>query len=106
MPLGQAQGHGMRQLAPGSGPGWAAPENSGIRRFAGDYRLYDVDEEDQEFYEWIFGGYKPLEELPEHTSLQRAVKAHLATGGRLGMARGVLTHKAITENQGAMGGRI
>ena len=53
MPLGQAQGHGMRQLAPGSGPGWAAPENSGIRRFAGDYRLYDADEEDQEFYEWM-----------------------------------------------------
>ena len=76
------------------------PENSGIRRFAGDYRLYDVDEEDQEFYEWLFGGHKPLEELPEHTSLQRAVKAHLAAGGRLGMARGVLTHKAITENQG------
>ena len=76
------------------------PENSGIRRFAGDYRLYNVDEEDREFYEWLFGGYKPLEELPEHTSLQRAVKAHLAAGGRLGMARGVLTHKAITENQG------
>ena len=79
------------------------PENSGIRRFAGDYRLYDVDEEDQEFYEWLFGGYKPLEELPEHTSLQRAVKARLAAGGRLGMARGVLARKAITENQGAMG---
>ena len=31
----------------------APPENSGIRRFAGDYRLYDVDEEDQEFYEWM-----------------------------------------------------
>ena len=80
--------------------GGLLPENSGIRRFAGDYRLYDVDEEDQEFYEWLFGGHKPLEELPEHTSLQRAVKAHLAAGGRLGMARGVLTHKAITENQG------
>lgn len=44
-------------------------ENSSIRRFAGDYRIYDVDEEDQEFYEWLFGGYKPLEELPEHTCL-------------------------------------
>lgn len=75
------------------------PENSGIRRFAGDYRLYDVDEEDQEFYEWLFGGNKPLEELPEHTSLQRAVKAHLAAGGRLGMARGVLTLKAEMINQ-------
>ena len=79
------------------------PEDSGIRRFARDYRLYDVDEEDQEFYEWLFGGCKPMEELPERTSLQRAVKAHLAAGGRLGMARGVLTHKAITENQGAVG---
>lgn len=79
------------------------PEDSGIRRFAGDYRIYDVDEEDQEFYEWLFGGYKPLEKLPEYTSLQRAVKTHLAAGGRLGMARGILTLKAITENQGAAG---
>ncbi len=75
------------------------PEDSGIRRFAGDYRLYDADEEDQEFYEWLFGGYKPLEELPECTSLQRAVKAHLAAGGRLGMARGILTLKAEVINQ-------
>ena len=52
---------------------------------------------------WHSSGYKPLEELPEYTSLQRAVKAHLAAGGRLGMARGIPTHKAITENQGAMG---
>lgn len=52
---------------------------------------------------WHSSGYKPLDEPPEHTSLQRAVKAHLAAGGRLGMARGIPTHKAITENQGAMG---
>lgn len=75
------------------------PEDSGIRRFAGDYRIYDVDEEDQEFYEWLFGGYKPLEKLPEYTSLQRAVKAHLAAGGPLGMARGILTLKAEVINQ-------
>ena len=68
-----------------------------FRRFAGDYRLYDVDEGDQEFYEWLFGGYKPLEKLPEYTSLQRAVKAHLAAGGRLGMARGTLTLKTETK---------
>lgn len=68
-------------------------ENSGIRCFAGDYRIYNMDEEDQEFYEWLFGGYKPLGELPEHTSLQRAVKARLTAGGRLGMARGVLDRK-------------
>jgi len=73
------------------------PENSGIRCFAGDYRIYSVDEEDQEFYEWLFGGYKPLGELPEHTSLQRAVKARLTAGGRLGMARGVLNGAFITQ---------
>jgi len=49
-----------------------------------------VDEEDQEFYEWLFGGCKRMETLPERTSLQRAVKAYLAAGGHLGMARGVL----------------
>lgn len=75
------------------------PEDSGIRRLARDYRLYDADEEDQEFYEWLFSGYKPLEELPEYTSLQRAVKAHLTAGGRLGMARGILTFKAEVVNQ-------
>lgn len=31
-----------------------------------------------------------METLPERTSLQRAVKAYLAAGGHLGMARGVL----------------
>ncbi len=77
--------------------GGLLPENSGIRRFAGDYRLYDVDEEDQEFYEWLFGGHKPLEELPEHTSLQRAVKAHLAAGGRLGYGKGCPDPKVILE---------
>lgn len=69
------------------------PENSGIQCFAGDYRIYNVDEEDQEFYEWLFGGYRPLSELPEHTSLQWAVKTWLITGGHLGMARGVLNRK-------------
>lgn len=75
------------------------PEGSGIRRFTGDYRLYDVDEKDQEFYEWLFGGYKPVEELPDRTSLQRAVKAYLAARGRLGMARGVLDLETGTKNK-------
>lgn len=69
------------------------PPNSGIRRFAGDYRLYDIDKEDQEFYQWIFGGYKPLEELPGRTSLQRAVTQHLTAGGHVGMAKGSLDRK-------------
>lgn len=68
------------------------PENSGIRRFAGDYVRYDVQEDNQEFYRWLFGSAAPLppEALPERTGLQRAVKAHLASGGKIGEASGFL----------------
>ena len=66
------------------------PEDSAIRRFAKDYRRYAVDEEDAEFYRWLFGSPTPLPaaDLPEHTSLQRRAKARLASGGRIGMACG------------------
>ena len=68
------------------------PESSGIRRFAGDYERFQVREEDQSFYRWLFKkpGPAPLEELPEDTALQRAVKARLAAGGKIGSAWGVL----------------
>lgn len=69
------------------------PETSGIRRFAGDYRLYHVEEDAPDFYQWLFGVEKPVpaEALPERTSLQRRAKARLAAGGRIGIACGVLT---------------
>lgn len=66
------------------------PEGSGIRRFAGDYERYCVREEDDSFYRWLFGARKPSEELPEDTSLRRAVKRHLLAGGQVGMAFGML----------------
>ena len=71
------------------------PEDSGIRRFAGDYRLCGVMENDQEFYRWLFQCEPPLpaEDLPERTSLQRAAKAHLAAGGKIGAASGVLVRR-------------
>ncbi|MCI9432674.1 MAG: DUF5596 domain-containing protein [Oscillospiraceae bacterium] len=71
------------------------PEDSGIRRFAGDYRLCGVMENDQEFYRWLFQCETPLppEDLPERTSLQRAAKAHLAAGGKIGAASGVLVRR-------------
>ena len=72
------------------------PEGSGIRRFAGDYERVRVQEENTEFYRWLFQRLEPVppEDLPEDTSLQRAVKAHLAAGGRIGMAWGVLREGA------------
>lgn len=69
------------------------PEESGIRRFAGDYRVYHVEEDAPDFYQWLFRceDSVPAEELPERTSLQRRAKARLAAGGRIGTACGILT---------------
>ncbi|MDE7220377.1 MAG: acyltransferase domain-containing protein [Oscillospiraceae bacterium] len=71
------------------------PEGSGIRRFAGDYRLCEVLEDDREFYRWLFKCVPalPTEDLPEDTSLQRAAKDHLAAGGKIGAASGVRVRK-------------
>lgn len=69
------------------------PENSGIRRFASEYRIYHQNLENKGFYRWLFNGRKELDTLPENTSLQRAVKKHLATGGKIGIASGVWEQK-------------
>lgn len=68
------------------------PERSNIRLFAGDYALCTVREGDQEFYRWLFQCEPPLppEDLPGRTSLQRAARARLAAGGKIGAAYGVL----------------
>lgn len=70
-------------------------ESSGIRRFAGDYKRYAADENDVEFYRWLFQSPTPLpaEELPEDTSLRRAAKSRLLAGGKIGMACGILDGK-------------
>lgn len=68
------------------------PEGSGIRRFAGDFQRFRVLEDDPSFYRWLFRhlGPAPLEELRGDTSLQRAAKARLAAGGKMGAAWGIL----------------
>lgn len=66
------------------------PENSGIRRFAAGYELYAVDPQDPSFYRWLFQGRRPPQLLPCQTSLQRTVAEHLARGGAIGSACGVL----------------
>lgn len=64
------------------------PEDSGIRRFAQGYEITEFLPDNESFYRWLFAGKKEWEELPEDTSLQRAVKAYLAAGGRIGIASG------------------
>jgi len=44
------------------------------------------------FYHFLFWTSEetPIADLPENTSLQRAVKAHLQAGGSIGSASGLL----------------
>ncbi len=66
------------------------PEDSRILAFAARFRLL-ARYEDADGLGFIFRKKGlPLEELPETTSLQRALKAHLLRGGRFGTARGML----------------
>lgn len=65
------------------------PEASRIRRFASDFTPYGW-QEFEFYYRWIFRIFAPgsLEDLPENTSLQRKVKAHLLSGGAIGNGLG------------------
>lgn len=67
--------------------------NSGIRRFASEYDLFAFDDKDEEFYGWLYGKKAPLEQLPQNTSLQRAVKKHLMEGNPIGAGYGILNRK-------------
>lgn len=67
------------------------PPDSRIRMFAARFRLIRT-EESRGYLQFVFK--KPegtaFEDLPEETSLQRALKAHLSAGGRFGAAYGVM----------------
>lgn len=66
---------------------------SGIRRFASEYDLFAFDPDDEEFYNWLYGKKAPPEELPQDTSLQRAVKKRLMEGKTVGAGYGILKRK-------------
>jgi hypothetical protein len=72
--------------------GGLLPPDSGIRRFAADYRVTGVEPEEPAYQLWLYGQLTPcpIADLPEKTSLQRRVKAHLLAGGTIGEAAGVL----------------
>ncbi len=60
------------------------PASSRIRQFAGEYRIYRVDETSRQAEERIFGFVSDQPSLyPDRTSLQKAARAHLLRGGRL-----------------------
>lgn len=67
-------------------------EGSGIRRFAQDFELYESEAESKGCYHFLFlkaDDTNPAD-LPEDTSLRRAVKAHLMAGGGIGSGGGLL----------------
>ena len=68
------------------------PETSRVRRFSERFSVVFWEEDSPAFRDWIFPSAvtAPVEELPEETSLQRAVKRHLLAGGKIGWAEGVL----------------
>ena len=67
------------------------PENSRINRFRERFTLISFDEEADDYKLWVFKNKNlSFGELPEHTTLQRAMKAHLARGGKIGAAYGVI----------------
>ena len=68
------------------------PGTSRVRRFSERFFVVFWEEDSPAFRDWIFPSAvtAPAEELPEETSLQRAVKRHLLAGGKIGWAEGVL----------------
>lgn len=67
------------------------PADSNIVRFQSMFDVIGVESESEAWREWIFRrNPAPVAELPEDTSLQRAVKSHLLNGGAIGSGVGVL----------------
>ena len=67
------------------------PEDSGIRTFQSFFRIAPTGKEDKSYLEWCYKREDlTLEELPENTSLQRTLKAHLLAGNIFLDARGTL----------------
>ena len=68
------------------------PRTSRVRRLCERFSIVFWEEDSPAFRDWIFpmAVTAPAEELPEETSLQRAVKKHLLAGGKVGWAEGIL----------------
>lgn len=85
------------------------PEKSNILRFMDDFQIYDSEDRDEFGDAWrVFGQYAelPVTEWPEDTSLRRAFKARLLSGGKTGSATGfIVMHRGVnvTHQKGYFG---
>jgi hypothetical protein len=63
----------------------------GIDNFQRDYRILWTDGEADDCVGWVFGRkYENPEQLPEKTTLQKAIKEMMLSGGHLGAAAGIV----------------
>ena len=68
------------------------PADSRILAFQRAFEVHRVDPDNGGFLQWVYGRKDiPPAELPERTSLQRTMKAHLLRGGKVGWAFGKLS---------------
>ncbi|MDR2952493.1 MAG: acyltransferase domain-containing protein [Treponema sp.] len=66
------------------------PEKSKIINFQSDYKIINTSPEESEFIMWVYKKkYDNYELLPEDTTLQRNMKKHLLSGGKISLATGV-----------------
>lgn len=76
------------------------PQRSRIRVFRGLFHVEGLQWAD-DFREWTAGRTDLADaDLPERTSLQRAIKRHLLAGGRMGVGKGVLIPQAVSALDG------
>lgn len=67
------------------------PPSSNIIQFRNRFEILRTNEDSMAVLDWICPDPSvPLEQLPEKTLLQRAVKAHLLAGGKIGRTAGRL----------------
>lgn len=67
------------------------PENSKIIGFQKEFDMLSIDEANNSAIRWVYGRTDlTTEELPEHTSLQKNIKACLLEGNSIGTAYGRL----------------
>ena len=66
------------------------PADSRLRRFRAEFVPGPAEEDAEDVYQWLFRGEKRLDRLPQTTSLQRAAKAWLEEGKKIGIGWGRL----------------
>lgn len=74
-------------------------EDSRILTFQKSFQIVEEYPEDKAYLEWVYQrSNKPLEELPETTSLQKNLKTYLLAGNQLGTAFGYLVKEPFVQS--------